>query len=443
LLIASFLCPTELSVYVGSARLPPHRALLLLLIPLAIWRLVGAKAFRVATFDVLFLFFGMWTVFVYIYHHGQADGLQTGAALAIDSFGSFIVARAYVRSEAAFEATAASLFGAVVVAGLMALPEMLGGQIFLHDFLAKVTGYVHPVAVEKRGGLTRAFGPFDHPIHLGTFCASGLALAAYAARRERAAITRSLFVAACAMTSVSSAPMLSLGVQVALMAFDKATRGIKGRVAIAFAVIAGAFGALSLVATRSPFALIATGLTLDPWTGYYRLMIWEHGLENVWSHPLTGLGLNDWDRPLWMVSSTIDAFWLVIAIRGGLPAFLLLVLGIAFLMFGATRRMRRASPALKRMGHGWVISLMALMLLGCTVHYWNVPFAYFFFFLGLGGCLADPVRSAASVKARPVAAPTPRRVRWVMPEGEAMVAGRHAAAGRWPVPVPVGLVKAG
>jgi hypothetical protein len=29
------------------------------------------------------------------------------------------------------------------------------------------------------------------------------------------------------------------------------------------------------------------------------------------------------------------------------------------------------------------------------VHYWNVLYAYFFFFLGLGGALADPLRAAA------------------------------------------------
>ena len=38
--------------------------------------------------------------------------------------------------------------------------------------------------------------------------------------------------------------------------------------------------------------------------------------------------------------------------------------------------------------------LIALALVGCTVHYWNVPFAYLFFFVGLGGLVATRRRRA-------------------------------------------------
>ena len=41
---------------------------------------------------------------------------------------------------------------------------------------------------------------------------------------------------------------------------------------------------------------------------------------NVWKYPLLGIGLGEWERPAWMFSSTIDAFWLVIMIRTGVPA---------------------------------------------------------------------------------------------------------------------------
>ncbi len=435
LLVASFLCPTELSVYVGSARLPPHRALLLLLLPWALIALFGRSRVKPRMFDVAFLGFAVWTVIVYIYHHGQSDGLQTGGALALDGFGSFLVARAFVRDERAFAGTAVALLIAVALAGLTALPETLLGQLFIHDFLRKVTGYVHPVGIERRLGLTRAFGLFDHPIHLGTFCAGNLALVIYATRRNVDAGMRAFVISASALTSISSAPMLSLAVQFGLIGFDRATRGIKGRITVAVGAIVALFAVTSMIATRSPFAIIATGFTLNSWTGYYRLMIWEHGLWNVWWNPWMGIGLNDWVRPLWMASPTVDAFWLVIAMKGGIPSFLLLVCGIAFIGRGVAVRMRRASPELRRLATGWMISLITLSLVGCTVHYWNVPFAYFFFFLGLGGCLADPLRQAAAVSTKIAAPKTSPRLRWVAPGSAPAIPGYGTPS--WPVPVPI------
>lgn len=446
LLVLSFLCPTELSLYVGQARLPPHRVLLLLLLPYAFARLFGRRGVKLHLFDVTMLLFAAWTAGAYIYHHGQADGLQTGGALALDSFASYLVARAFVRDERSFAGTAGALFLAVAVTGLIALPETLSGQFFVHDMLRQLTGYAHPTGVEKRLGLTRAFGTFDHPIHLGTFCASGLALCFYATPRRGHAILRAVAIAAAALMSLSSAPMLSLGLQGGLIAANRLTRGIKGRLAMGLGAIAVLFLVTSLVATRSPFQLIATGLTLDPWTGYYRLMIWEHGLANIWTSPWAGLGLNDWDRPVWMVSSTIDAFWLVITMRTGLPAFLLLAATMLLLARGSMCGVANGQSGLRSMATGWMISLAGLSLLACTVHYWNVPFAYFFFFLGLGGCLADPLRARMRSVAHVADCPKTVRVAWIAPDAlpGGLQPGVSLAAAlpvwpldppRWPVPV--------
>lgn len=444
LLIASFLAPSEFSVYLGSARLPLHRALLLLLVPLASFAASGRRGIRPKHFDLAFLGFAAWCMVVYLYHHGQADGLQSGGALAVDSFGSYLVARAYVRDEQALSATATTLFFAVIISGAIALPETLLGKIFVHDLLRDLTGYVLSASVEKRMGLTRAFGTFDHPIHLGTFCASAMALAAYAARKDLGATMRALFMLLATFASVSSAPLLSAGVQVGLSIIERYTRAIKGRGYLAMGGLLVVFGGISLVATRSPFALIATGLTLDSWTGYYRLMIWEHGLENVEANPWFGLGLNDWSRPAWMASPTIDSFWLVIAVRGGIPHIALLLAGVLGIAMSVGLRMRRSSREARRMATGWMISLIALVLAGCTVHYWNVPYAYFFFFLGLGGALSDPLKRRAAAAVRTVADEVGQPVvKWMVPHGAAsaaprsVVAARHAPAGqltRWPVP---------
>ena len=108
----------------------------------------------------------------YMYHEGGQPGLVYGGSQALESLGGYLVARAWVRNEADLRATLRALGWAIFVAALIALPETLLGQIFTHDLLRAITGYYHPIGIEQRLGLTRAYGVFDHPIHYGTFCAT-------------------------------------------------------------------------------------------------------------------------------------------------------------------------------------------------------------------------------------------------------------------------------
>ncbi len=402
LVIVSFLCPTEFSLYLGGLRLPPHRVALILFVPLALFRMATRRDTHIRSFDLLFAAFAGWTVFAY-WSHSDMEGFVYGGSLALESFGAYIVARAFVRTPDDMVASLRVMVLAIVLAALIALPETLLGQIFVHDTLRALTGFVHPTAIEQRLGLTRAYGTFDHPIHYGTFCAALLAMLWFA---ERSAARRRAVAALATVATflgLSSAPILCLAVQGGLIAWEKITRGLKGRLALTAAIIAAAYGGIAMVSNRTPFAIIATGFTLDPWTGFYRLQIWENGLANVGANPWTGIGLGEWERPAWMVSSTVDAFWLVTAMRTGVPAIALLLIAIIMLARAVVRgRARMPEKRYARLGTGWVISLAALSLVGCTVHYWNVLNAYFFFFLGLGSVWADPVRFKAR---RPAARP--------------------------------------
>ena len=63
-LILGFLCPTELSLYLGGLRLPPYRIILLVVVPIALWKLCFAgKGTRLKAFDYFFFAFGAWIVF--------------------------------------------------------------------------------------------------------------------------------------------------------------------------------------------------------------------------------------------------------------------------------------------------------------------------------------------------------------------------------------------
>lgn len=118
-------------------------------------------------------------------------------------------------------------------------------------------------------------------------------------------------------------------------------------------------------------------------------------MANVWASPWTGIGLADWVRPWWMISDTVDAFWLVTMMRQGLPALVLLALAIVLLVRSVIKnRDRHTDEQTRLIALGWMMSLIALSLIGATVHYWNVLHTYFFFFIGLGGWIADPARAA-------------------------------------------------
>ncbi len=390
-LIASFLCPTELSIYLGGLRLPPHRVVLLILLPIALVHALRGRDPRPTPFDLMFLSYGLWTLGVIMYHHGDSEGLQSGGALALESLAGYLVPRVFIRDAEAFKASLRLLLAAVAVAVILAIPEAFLGQHFVHDALFQLTGYAHPRALETRMGLTRAYATFDHPIHLGSFCASILAMVWFANKARRRVVPAGI-IAGGALLALSSAPLLGLGLQFFLIGWHKITARLKNRVVLSVAGLAVLYGIASVTMTRSPIAMIATGMTLDAWTGFYRLLIWEYGLLSVSANPWAGIGFNEWERPEWMASSTVDAFWLVVAMRGGLPALVLLGMAILLLAHGVARRTRRCDPERRRLALGWSMSMIALCLLGCTVHFWNVLHAYFFFVLGLGAWMASPMR---------------------------------------------------
>ncbi|MBI1383302.1 MAG: hypothetical protein GC150_00110 [Rhizobiales bacterium] len=405
LVILSFLMPTELSLFVGPLRLPPHRAALIIFVLVALIRLLSGRGPSVRSFDVVFALYAAWTVGVFIIHEGTASGIEFGGALALEAFGAYFVARVYVTDERRFRATLSWLLAAVAIAGAIALPETLFGRHYVHEFLHKVTGYYHPIAYEKRLGLTRAYGTFDHPILYGTFCASVLAMLWFAGGGWIARLLRAGLVGLATLFGLSSAPILCLLTQGALIGWERATRGTPGRITLMVAALTLVYVVVDAMSNRGALEAIVTSVTLDPWTAYYRIQIWVHGLENVAREPLIGIGLADWSRAWWMSSASVDAFWLLIMMRAGIPALLLLLLAIGLQMAGIAGATRGADASVRALARGWVISMVALGLLGLTVHYWNALHAYLFFVVGMGAWMASAreTRPVRAVEGHPAA----------------------------------------
>ena len=422
LAILSFISPTELSLVVGDLRLSAHRVVFLIFIPFALYRLALRPDCRLKLYDVPFFGLAIWQIFAFTYHGGQA-GFIFGGSAALESLGAYAIARAYIRDLETLQAAMRIVFYSIVLAALIALLDTLTGTHFIHELLRKALGGPPLPPVEFRKGIVRAASTFDHPIHYGTYCAAMFALIWMCEPKKTWRYVRAAGIGVAAFLAMSSAPLLSLSVQCAMMAWNRFTVAIPFRVQITLAVLVGLYLGVLLVSNRPPVQILISVATFDPWTGYYRMLIWEYGLENVWGSPWVGIGLADWERPKWMYSSTIDAYWLVLALRTGIPAFLLVASGIIMICYGVVTRGRGSrDPLRRRISAGWLISLIGICLLGATVHYWNVPHALLYFVLGLGSALADTkrVKSAASQLAQPM---RPRHPSFIRPQGRPSLPG--------------------
>ncbi|MEL6208860.1 MAG: hypothetical protein AAFR44_01485, partial [Pseudomonadota bacterium] len=133
--------------------------------------------------------------------------------------------------------------------------------------------------------------------------------------------------------------------------------------------------------------------------------------KSVGNHPWFGVGRGEWERPSWMVAS-IDMFWLLPAIRYGLPAAIFL--HIAFLAMVLTIAFKKITdPRINAYRTGFLICLMGFYLAGWTVHYWKSIYLLFMFFLGAGSWMlaAQSQTAAASASGAPSGATAPEAPR--------------------------------
>ena len=132
---------------------------------------------------------------------------------------------------------------------------------------------------------------------------------------------------------------------------------------------------------RTIFQLIASELSFSSGNAFHRIRIWNNAIDDVYRNPIFGIGLNEWTRPHWMKPS-IDNFWLVMALRYGIPGFLLLTLVIVVTLIKVLRAPLTGQYARARTGY--VIVLSSLAFCASTVHLWDATYCFLLFLLGAG-----------------------------------------------------------
>jgi hypothetical protein len=133
--------------------------------------------------------------------------------------------------------------------------------------------------------------------------------------------------------------------------------------------------------------MVSSYLTFDQQSYWFRRLIWEYGSAVALNHPIFGIGLSDWERPNWMGPS-IDNFWLVLAMRAGLPAPVLLHLTILsiFLSLGFKKGLDDKITAYRT---AFLVTLTGIYLVGWTVHFWDTAYVALLFLMGSGAWMLD------------------------------------------------------
>ncbi|WP_157633778.1 hypothetical protein [Thioflavicoccus mobilis] len=370
---------------IGSLRFTPYRVVLVVAFIPTLSKLIAHQAGKISIADTLVVLHTIWCFIVIAYHHGIGSSMESGGIRMLEFFGTYLVARVYILSEKDYRGTISYMFFlAILITPFVAIEAVTGVHLIKTLASAASGGHFHS-GIEDRFGLSRAFGPFDHPIHLGIFAASMFGIVSLRAfpRKGRPRLRRlpQVAVLASALSSVSSGAVATLMTQIVLLLWNTFSAGIRNRWKIFTALTFAAYMFVDLVSNRSGIKVLLHYLTFSAGTAYNRIIIFQYGIQDVFAHPLIGIGFNPWSKPTWMHSDSMDNFWLLQAVTYGVPGFITIFTPVIIIMAG---NWRQENGRIAKLRLGWNISMMGLIIGACTVHFWNSLFVYFALFLGSG-----------------------------------------------------------
>jgi hypothetical protein len=397
LLVIAFVMPPETSLALGALRLSPYRIILLILVLPSLIHLLSGKSGPLNGIDLAVLAHSLWCIIALGAYGGPGQALESGGIYFVECFGAYAMGRRYIRNVADFQAF--SILLAVVVCSLLtvALPESVTHTHFVREAFRAVLGGPPVPDIDPRMGLARAFGPFEHPILYGVFCSMAFATAWFVARPNLSAFrgwVLIISIVVASFVSLSAGAWLMLGLQAALAGWDRVTRGLPGRWAFLGAGFVAVLVVMSLLSNRSPILVFISYASFSSVSSYNRVLIWEYGTAEVGRHPLLGIGLGEWVRAPWM-SSSMDNFWLIIAVRYGLPALIFLAIAIFLIIFKSAAK-KNTTPEWEACRMAWIVTIAGTAIAACTVHLWNNTFGLFMFFVGAGAWLIDRPKPAGA-----------------------------------------------
>ena len=388
-LIYLFVVVIPIGFQVGPLMLTMLRLLLLVMILPLILKLFRGQYGGIFVTDILFILHIGWAALALALNN-PAQVVEQIGSVGMEFLGGYLIGRACIRTSADFVALCRCLMVIVCAFLPLAVFETLTGRPLIMEAIRSLPGVTSTVAVNGqagRMGLERVQLSFEHPIHYGLFCSIAFSLTFVGLRGVISGPTRylaSAVIGLCGFLALSSGALLALALQLGLIAWAWVFSGFRHRWLLLLGFFGITYVVIDLLSNRTPIQVFMSYATFSAHTAHWRGIIFEWGMKNVWANPLFGLGLNDWVRPSFMYSGSMDNFWLVMALRYGIPGFILLALGYAIALWRVARRDFSADPVLTQLRLAWVFSFLGLTFTLCTVHIFVNIYSFVFFFFGAG-----------------------------------------------------------
>ena len=396
--------------FVGPVRLTFLRVLLLLAFtPLFLRWITGAyNGIRLP--DILICIHMIWIVIAMAQNHKVSRAVEFAGVQGVEIFCAYLLGRVYVTNLQQFLFFVKTFLWILAILLPLALFEALFETAPLLVALERFPGLqsVTNVQHEMRLGLHRAQVIMEHPILFGVFCSAGFALAWSVLEATGTSKTgRIIWTAIAGFTgflSLSTGALLGMVVQTGLFAYEYVTTHIfniarrwrfLALTTIFFYVV------IDLLSNRTPVTIFISVATFNTGAAWNRVLIWNYGSAVVWDNPIFGNGLRYWARPLWMKSS-VDNFWLLIAMRYGIPAFLTLAGAFIATAWRVGQMDFADDPRRLACQRGWLIAVVSVIISLCTVHIWSNSLSFLMFFLGAGVWMytEKPALSPAEMRAQ-------------------------------------------
>jgi len=373
---------------VGPLAMSTLRAyLLVMIVPLTI-NLVKGKYGRLLFVDYLFFIHILWAL-ISLAVNNPDQVVENIGSNAIEFLGGYVLARAYIQTKEDFAALIKVLIFIIICTLPFAIHETITGRPIIIETIRKLPGIssVPIITKETRLGLERAQVTFAHPIHYGLFCSAAFSLAFVGMKNIIAGWKRYIasgIIGICVFFSLSSGALLPIVFQMFMIAWATSFNSIKQRWVLLIGLIVVAYIAIDLLSNRTPMKVFMSYATFSPHNAYWRSIIFEWGMINVWANPILGIGLNDWVRPSYMNSGSMDNFWLVKAVRYGIPGFLFIAVGYFWALWKVARRDFDNDQIIWQFRRAWMFTFIGLSLTLSTVHIWTSIYSFTFFLFGAG-----------------------------------------------------------
>lgn len=370
--------------HIGSLRISPYLVFIILMFFPCFFVWITGKRGGLNIVDLFVCATTIWQCLALVVSGGVAASIEPMGIVVLQVLGAYLIGRSLVRNIHAFRKVIAGHCLAVAFMLPFALLEAVTARPFYLNLFRPLGSVFGNVIKDPRLGLDQVQAGFEHPILYGVFCASGFSLVAFG-MKHKTKLVRLIAMGVISLStfiSLSTGALLVLTTQLGLITWGWLFRKNKKRWKVLGIIVTTLYVIVDLFSNRTPFHVFVDYMTFNAGNAYNRILIWKYGTAEVANNPVFGLGLfsETWERPYYM-SSSMDNFWLVIAVRYGLPALIFLV--GAFIFFLTRAGGREGLDA----DHQSVRLAIAFSLIGMffgisSVHLWNASFVWLLFLLG-------------------------------------------------------------